>query len=147
MSVLLSDSEVKARMSNIGECQHALGLLSENERETYFKDMFECCKVMLGEYKALLSDMNKNANEMYCENCSQEQFLKCGESGTGELRFCDAFDKNEIPNALMVIQNDLLSCENAMDLGKKYANYENVLKSFFLKGNDELVKKQEDNNT
>lgn len=73
MNVFFSNSEAKARISNIGECQHALELLSENERETYFKDMFECSKVMLGEYKALLSDMNENANKMYCENCSQDE--------------------------------------------------------------------------
>lgn len=49
---------------------------------------------------------------------------------------------NEIANALIVIQEDLLNCKSAKELGTKYSNYLKIIQSFFLKGIDILVESE-----
>ena len=60
------------------------------------------------------------------------------------LRTFDAVPvKGSITDACIGIQNDLLSCPDVISLGRKYVTYQNILKSFFLKGLDEIVNREE----
>lgn len=55
------------------------------------------------------------------------------------LRNFDAVPvRGSITDACIVIQNDLLSCKDAISLMRKYTNYQKILNSFMSKALDEL---------
>lgn len=53
--------------------------------------------------------------------------------------------RGSVTDACITIQNDLLSCKDVMALGKKYTTYQNILKSFFLKGLEEICNQDKEN--
>lgn len=50
-------------------------------------------------------------------------------------------NSNDIANALITIQNDLLNCKNLLELGQKYKNYSKMLNQSLLKGIKKLCDK------
>lgn len=50
-------------------------------------------------------------------------------------------NSNDIANALITIQTDLLNCKNSLELGQKYKNYSELLNQFLLKGIEKLCNK------
>ena len=49
-------------------------------------------------------------------------------------------------DTLNFIQNDMLNCKNAMELGETYEKYNNILKQSLLNGLKKIVNEQEENN-
>ena len=53
--------DVKNKINCIENCQKALEIYSETEKELFYKDMFKCSDNLLNEYKLLLLNMMEEA--------------------------------------------------------------------------------------